>query len=61
MTALCPDIDGHNVTSKSVSLLELTCPLDSTQHLKAARDCEQEHIQLLSELDRLRISSIYDS
>ena len=33
-----PDIVIHHVTSNSIALLELTCPLDSNQHLEAARD-----------------------
>jgi len=58
------DIVIYNVTSNSVALIELTCPLDSTQHLEAARDCKQskyEHLQILSELDRLDVPSIYDT
>jgi len=54
----------YNVTSNSVALIELTCPLDSTQHLEAARDHKQskyEYLQILSELDRLGVPSIYDT
>ena len=45
-------------------LLKLTCPLDSTQHLEAARDrkqSKQEYLQILSELDHLGIPSMYDT
>ena len=38
VTSYRPDIVIHNVTSNSVALLELTCPLDSMQHLESARD-----------------------
>ena len=48
----------------SVTLLELTCPLDSGQHIQAARDRKQnkvEYLQLLAELDRLNISNYYET
>jgi len=44
-----------------VALFELTCPL---QHLESARDHKQlkeEYLQILSELDRLGVSSQYDT
>ena len=46
------------------ALLELTCPLDSMQHLEAARDRKQskeEYLQILAELDRLGFPSHYDT
>jgi len=63
VTSYRPDIVIYNVTSNSVALIELTCPLDSTQHLESARDRKQskyEYLQILSKLDRLGVS-IYDT
>jgi len=64
VTSYCPDIVIHNVINNTVALLELTCPLDSTQHLEAARNREQskqEYLQVLSELDRLEMFFFYDT
>ena len=64
VTSYCPDIVIHHVTSNSIALLELTYPLDSNQHLEAARDCKQskqEYLQILSEFDHLGIPSNYDA
>ena len=64
VTSYRPDIVIHLVTSNSITLLELTYPLDSNQHLEAARDrkqSKQEYLQILSELDHLGIPSIYDT
>ena len=47
-----PDIVIHNKTCNSVKSLELTCPLDSMQHLEAVRDfkqSEEEYLQILAE------------
>jgi len=47
-----------------VALFELTCPLDSFQHLESARDRKQskeENFQILSELDHLGVNSQYDT
>jgi len=41
VTSYHQDIVIHDVTSNSVAMPELTCPLDTTQHLEAARDCKQ--------------------
>ena len=41
VTSYHPDIVIHNFTNNYVALLELPCPLDSTQHLEAVRDCKQ--------------------
>ena len=60
VTSYHPDIVIYHVTSNFIALLELTCPLDSNQHLEAARDrkqSKQEYLQILSELDRLGIPS----
>jgi len=49
-----PDIVIYNDRTNSVSLLELTCPLDSMDHLESARDRKQgkqEYQQILSECD----------
>jgi len=64
VTSYRPDIVIHNVINNTVALLELTCPLDSAQHLEAARDRKQskwEYLQILSELGRLGIFSLYDT
>jgi len=61
VTSYHPDIVIYNVTSNSVALIELTCPLDSTQHLEAARDRNYEYLQILLELDCLGVPSIYDT
>jgi len=64
VTSYRPDIVIYHITSNSIALLELTCPLDSTQHLEAARDRKQsklEYLRILSEFDRLGIPSIYDT
>jgi len=48
----------HNTQCPSVTLLELTCPLDSAQHIQAARDRKQEkveYLQLLAELEHLQL------
>ena len=47
--------------SNFVALLELTWSLNSTQVLEAARDREEEYLQILSKLDRLGIPSTYDT
>ena len=60
------DIVIHNVTCNSVAsrALELTCSLDSTQHLESARDRRQskeEYLHILSELDCMGVPSHYDT
>ena len=64
LTPYHPDIVIYNQinNSRSVALLELTCPLDSVHHLESARDCKQgktEYQQILSEFDRLGIPCSY--
>ena len=64
VTSYCPDIVLFNTKCHSICLLELTCPLDSPQHIQAARDRKQskvEYLQLLAEFDRLKISNYYDT
>ena len=59
-----PDIVIHNKSTNAVVLLELTCPLDSIQHLESARDQKQtreDYLQILSELDRLEITCYYNT
>ena len=51
----------YNTKCPSITLLELTCPLDSSQHIQAARDRKQNKVQLLAEFDRLNISNYYDT
>ena len=57
-------INRYNSQRPSITLLELTCPLDSAQHIQAARDRKQnkaEYLQLLAEFDRLNIPHYYDT
>jgi len=64
ITPYRPDIVIYNESCNTVALLELTCPLDTFQNLQSARDRKQskeEYLQILSELDRLGISSHYDT
>jgi len=45
-----------------MGIVELTCSLDSKQHIELARYRKQqktEYLQLLAELDRLNISNYY--
>jgi len=45
-----------------MGIIELTCPLDSSQHLESAHTRKQfkpEYVQLLAELDQLMISHCY--
>jgi len=56
VTPYRPDIVIHNTATSSLMLFELTCPLDSTNHLEQARTQKQNKIefhQILSELDIL--------
>ena len=41
------DIVIHNTQVPSVTLLELTCPLDSGQHIQAAHDRKQDKVEYL--------------
>jgi len=59
-----PDIVLYNESSNLVAMLELTCPLDSVDHLNSARVQKQEkreYQELQSELDHLGIPCIYDT
>ena len=47
VTFYCPDIVIHNVTCNSMALLELTCPLDSMQHLESMRGRKQSKEEYL--------------
>ena len=42
ITPYRPDIVLYNEGNNSIALLELTCPLDSVEHLNFARDRKQE-------------------
>jgi len=64
LTSYHPDLVFYNTATKSIALLELTCPLDSIHHLKSARSREQnklEYQQLLADLDRLNIANYYET
>jgi len=59
-----PDIVIYNDRTNLVALLELTCPLDSLDHLESARDHKQgkqEYQQILSEFDQLGVPCFYDT
>jgi len=47
ITSYRPDIVIHNTQVPSVTLLELTCPLDSGQHIQAAHDKKQDKVEYL--------------
>ena len=54
ITSYRSDVVIHNTQCPSVTLLELTCPLDSVQHIQAIRDRKQdkvEYLHLLTELN----------
>ena len=45
-------------------MLELSCPLDSTCYLEAARDCKQgktEYLEIVSEFQRVGVTCSYDT
>ena len=47
-----------------MGIVELTCPLDSRQHLESSHCQKQqksEYLQLLAELDRLNIANYYST
>jgi len=53
LTSYCPDLVFYNTATKSIALLELTCPLDSMHHFESARSHKQnklEYQQLLADL-----------
>jgi len=63
-TPNCPNIVIYNDRTNSVALLELTCPLNSLDHLESARDHKQgkqEYQQILSEFDRLGVPCFCDT
>ena len=48
----------------SITLLELTCPLDSAEHIQTAQKRKQnkvEYLQLLAEFDCLNIPNYYET
>ena len=58
-----PDI-VYNSEASTMTLLELTCPLDFEHHIQEARSRRQnktEYLQLLSEFDRLQIPNYYET
>ena len=64
ITSYRPDIVIYNSQCPSISILELTCRLDSAQHIQAARSRKQnkaEYLQLLAEFDCLNIPNYYDT
>ena len=55
VTPYRPDVVIYNRNSASMGIIELTCPLDSMQHMESAcsrKLCKPEYVQLLAELDR---------
>ena len=64
ITSYHPDIVIFNSQLPSITLLELTCPLDSIEHIQAARRQKQnkvEHLDLLAEFDCLNIPNCYET
>ena len=64
ITPYRPDIVIYNPQSSSISLLELTCPLDSIHHIQSARSRKQnktDYLQLLAEFDLLNIANYYET
>jgi len=64
LTSYRPDLVFYNTATNSITLLELTCPLDSVHHLESARSRKQnklEYQQLLADLDRLNITTYYET
>ena len=62
LTYYRPDLVFFNTATKSIALLELTCPSDSIHHLESARSRKQnklEYQELLADLDRLNITNYY--
>ena len=62
VTPYRPDVVIYNRHSASMGIIELTCPLDSIQHMESARShklCKPEYVQILAELDRLKIPHCY--
>jgi len=52
ITLYHPDLVIYNKGNNSITMLELTCPFDSTCHVEAARDRKQgktEYLELMSE------------
>ena len=63
VTPYRPDIVLYSEMNCTVALFELTCPLDSFQHLESARDhkpSKEEYLQILSKLDQLSIWYYWD-
>jgi len=61
VTSYCPDIFPYNERSNSVALLELTCPLNSIDHLNSAWDRKQEKKEYQELPSELGISCVYDT
>ena len=64
ITPYRPDLILYNSHSSLMGIIELTCPLDSRQHLESAHCRKQqkpEYLQLLAELDRLNIANYYST
>ncbi|XP_065896220.1 uncharacterized protein [Dysidea avara] len=62
VTPYRPDVVIYNRHSASMGIIELTCPLDSIHHLESAHNrklYKPEYVQLLAELDRLKIPHCY--
>ena len=59
-----PDLVIYNKESNSIFMLELTCPLDSSCHLEAARDRKQgktEYLETVSEFQCVGVTCSYDT
>ena len=64
ITSYRQDLVIYNKGSNSIFMLELTCPLDSTCHLQAARDRMQgktEYLEIVSEFQCVEVACSYDT
>jgi len=64
VTPYRPDLVICNRSSNCVAMMELTCPLDSVEHLQFARECKQgkqEYLMVQSELHCLGVDCSYST
>jgi len=64
VTPYRPDLVIYNRSSNCVAMTELTCPLDSVEHLQSARERKQgkqEYLMIQSELHRLGVDCSYST
>ena len=61
ITSYRPDLVIYNKESNSIFMLKLTCPLDSSCHLEAARDRKQGKTETVSEFQCVGVTFSYDT